>query len=154
MQSPGKTKIIGTASAAAAAVMITSAMVETPNASANATTIAAPRSTYRVPATRPRLVPITCNTLETGRISTAIQATIPHTQPSPMAKSLNRASGAPSGSAVNRRWSCHASARPATVCSASMPGHVRLTKRTIGSYVAYVASIHCGGLSFTSQRIV
>src|SRR4051812_9236263 len=45
VQSPGRRKSNGTASAAAAAAKITSITLETPNASANVMTIAAPRST-------------------------------------------------------------------------------------------------------------
>src|SRR6267378_1717753 len=84
VHSPGSTNTSGTASAAAAAATITSVSAEMPNASANVATIAAPRSTYSVLATSPRFVPATCRTLETGRINTPSQATIPHTHSSPM----------------------------------------------------------------------
>src|SRR6266513_398577 len=75
VQSPGSTNTSGTASAADAAAMRTSASAEMPNASANVATIAAPRSTYSVLATSPRFVPATSSTLDTGRINTPSQAT-------------------------------------------------------------------------------
>src|SRR5437667_282509 len=84
VQRPGSTNTSGTASAAAAAATITSVSAEMPNASANVATMAAPRSTYSVLTTSPRFVPATCSTLDTGRIKTPSQATIPHTHPSPM----------------------------------------------------------------------
>src|ERR1043166_454143 len=79
VQRPGRMKINGTASAAAAAAAITSASADSPNASANVATIAAPRSTNSFAATGPTFVPATCSARDTGRIKTPSHATMPHT---------------------------------------------------------------------------
>ena len=50
----------------------------------NGSRLGAATSAYIVLATSPTFVPATCRTLETGRIRTASQATMPQTQPSPM----------------------------------------------------------------------
>ena len=112
---------------------------ETPSITANATTMAAPRSRYRMPTTISRLSAAAFSPASSGVIQTITAATTAHTHPSANRKSRNGASGVPSGRGVTRWCHCQASPNPASAWSTNRAGTVSPRKRTVDSKTAYAS---------------